>query len=66
MKYDFITVVDYDYADKKVPHVIEAPKGYKPFAISRWPVAGQGIEFWFVREHIPAKSKHQAFNRSTK
>lgn len=57
MKYDFIKVIGYDYADDKKPHTIEAPKGYKPFAISRWPVAGQGIEFWFIREHIPVKNK---------
>jgi len=59
MKYDFIAVVDYDYADKKIPHTVEAPKGYEPFSISRWPVAGQGIEFWFIREHIPTKSKRR-------
>jgi len=60
MKYDFIAVVDYDYADRKKPHTIEVPEGYKPFTISRWPVAGQGMEFWFIREHIPVKSKRRA------
>jgi len=61
MKYDFIAVKGYDFLDAKKPHIIEAPKGYKPFAISRWPVPGQGIEFWFIREHTPTKSKRRVY-----
>jgi len=62
MKYDFISVKSYDYADSKTPHIIEAPRGYEPFSVSRWPVAGQGIEFWFIREHVPIKRKRRISN----
>ena len=57
MEYDFIAVVDWDYANGKRPHTIKAPRGYKPFAISREPVPLNRIEFWFIKEHIPIKSK---------
>ena len=57
MKYDFIAVAGYDYADRKMPHTIEAPESYRPFAISRPHIAGGEIEFWFIREHVPKKRK---------
>lgn len=61
MKYEFLSLKDYDYTDKSIPHFIEAPEGYRPFAVTRQPGASQGIEFWFIREHAKGdrRIKHQ-------
>lgn len=64
MKYDFIAIRDYDYADDKGPHVIEAPTGYEPFAVSRWPVPSTGMEFWFIREHIRQRGRKRKTSKS--
>lgn len=57
MKYDFLCVKSFDFADENKPQVIEVPKGYELFTITRWPVPGTAIEFWFKREHIKEKRK---------